>query len=230
MKFRPYPVLTVFTLISLGVLVWLGNWQYGRFTEKMALDETEPDWQVLEGHVVPGSEVVVYAYADAEAAWRRTVAVDRGDKIVFVPVEVLYQIDPPLACAEENCGEGLKYAARGLYKTPSKKAPFASPDEPDKRIYYTFAPAMLAGHLSEANAARVSHEVFEPETVSIVADGQRRVGTNPFASLRPDDHLPPQRHFGYAITWWGLAMALVGVYLAFHYQQGRLRFRKDKEQ
>jgi surfeit locus 1 family protein len=39
--------------------------------------------------------------------------------------------------------------------------------------------------------------------------------------------LPPQRHFGYAITWWGLAIALIGVYLAFHYQKGRLRFRNE---
>ena len=26
---------------------------------------------------------------------------------------------------------------------------------------------------------------------------------------------------GYALTWWGLAGALVGVYLAFHARQGR---------
>ena len=45
------------------------------------------------------------------------------------------------------------------------------------------------------------------------------------ARLRMDDSLPPQRHFGYAITWWGLAIALLAVYLAFHHQKGRLRFR-----
>ena len=27
---------------------------------------------------------------------------------------------------------------------------------------------------------------------------------------------------GYAITWYGIACALIGVYLAFHFQAGRL--------
>ena len=31
-------------------------------------------------------------------------------------------------------------------------------------------------------------------------------------------------HLSYAMTWYGIALALVGVYGAFHYQAGRLRF------
>ena len=54
MSFRPYPVMTVLTLISLGILIWLGNWQYGRFIQKMEIDRQTPDWTVLEGEVVPG--------------------------------------------------------------------------------------------------------------------------------------------------------------------------------
>ncbi len=34
-------------------------------------------------------------------------------------------------------------------------------------------------------------------------------------------------HLGYAITWYGIACALIGVYLAFHHQAGRLRFGRD---
>ena len=45
---------------------------------------------------------------------------------------------------------------------------------------------------------------------------------NPFAQPGGSDVLPPERHLGYALTWWGLAGALVGVYLAFHARQGRL--------
>ncbi len=29
-------------------------------------------------------------------------------------------------------------------------------------------------------------------------------------------------HLGYAVTWFGLAIALLGVYLAFHIREGRL--------
>ena len=31
-------------------------------------------------------------------------------------------------------------------------------------------------------------------------------------------------HLGYAVTWYGIACALIGVYLAFHHQAGRLTF------
>jgi surfeit locus 1 family protein len=31
-------------------------------------------------------------------------------------------------------------------------------------------------------------------------------------------------HLSYAMTWYGIALALVGVYTVFHYQAGRLRF------
>ena len=76
-------------------------------------------------------------------------------------------------------------------------------------------------------AARVRPDVFEPEVIRFVSENGPYLIDNPYARLRLDDELPPQRHFGYAITWWGLAMALIGVYLAFHHQKGRLRFRNE---
>jgi surfeit locus 1 family protein len=81
--------------------------------------------------------------------------------------------------------------------------------------------------LPEALAVRVVPDVFEPEVIRLVSENGAYLIDNPYARLRLDDELPPQRHFGYAITWWGLAMALVGVYLAFHHQKGRLRFRNE---
>ena len=36
MHFRPYPLLTVLTLIGLGILVWLGSWQWSRMDDKAA--------------------------------------------------------------------------------------------------------------------------------------------------------------------------------------------------
>ena len=56
------------------------------------------------------------------------------------------------------------------------------------------------------------------------ADG--RAEPNPFAGAAARDPLPPERHLGYAITWWGLAAALVGVYLAYHLRAGRLVVRR----
>src|SRR5262249_16073729 len=44
------------------------------------------------------------------------------------------------------------------------------------------------------------------------------------------DHLtrtPPSGHIGYAVTWFGMAIAFVVIYALFHARAGRLRFRKE---
>ena len=226
MSFRPYPVMTVFTLISLGILIWLGNWQYGRFVQKLAIDKQTPEWVVLDGEVVPGSEVIAYAYVDGEAGWMRVVAVDTGDKIVYTPIEIVQQIEPPALCTGEDCASG-HLSARGIYKPAFHRNAFTPPDDAEKRVYYVLDPNVFASLLPGGADARVGPDVFEPEVIPILTGQGRELTDNPFARLRLDDALPPQRHFGYALTWWGLAIALVGVYLAFHHQKGRLRFRKE---
>ena len=226
MYFRPYPVMTVLALISLGILIWLGNWQYGRFQQKMEIDKQTPDWRVLEGEVVPGSEVLAYYYVEGQAGWMRVVAVDTGEQVIYTPVEIVEQIEPPALCAGEDCASG-HLSARGIWKPPFRRNAFTAPDDVANRIYYVLDPAVFAPLLPDELAARVAPEVFEPEVITIVSERGVRQDANPYARLRLDDALPPQRHFGYAITWWGLAMALIGVYLAFHHQKGRLRFRNE---
>ncbi|MGA0181704.1 MAG: SURF1 family cytochrome oxidase biogenesis protein [Candidatus Puniceispirillaceae bacterium] len=36
-------------------------------------------------------------------------------------------------------------------------------------------------------------------------------------------------HLSYALTWYGIALALIGVYIAFHYQAGRLQFKRGQK-
>ena len=225
MYFRPYPIMTVFVVLSLGLLVWLGNWQYGRFEQKLSLDEETPDWVMLDGEVVPDSEVRVYFYIEGQAGWLRVMAVDTGTAVVYTPVQIVGQVEPPAACAED-CPSG-RLSARGIYKPPYKRNAFTAPDDVENRVFYALDPAEFAPLLLADLAARVAPDVFEPQAITVVSGGEARLDDNPYARLRLDDALPPQRHFGYAITWWGLAIALIGVYLAFHHQKGRLRFRKE---
>jgi cytochrome oxidase assembly protein ShyY1 len=37
---------------------------------------------------------------------------------------------------------------------------------------------------------------------------------------------PPATHYGYAITWFGMAIVFVVIYAVFHARAGRLRFGK----
>lgn len=230
MTFKPYPILTLCTLISLGILLWLGNWQWSRYTQKMAIDATTFEWEMVEGRVVDGSEVIVYSYLDGNAAWRRVVALETTQEVVYLPLEMIYQIDPPMPCAGESCPLNGMYASRGLFKPSQERNAFSGEDEPDRGIYYVLEPKVLGAGLPNGLSEKVSGRVFEPEMILLTENGRTEPGKNPFARLRLDDDLPPQRHFGYAITWWGLAMALLGVYLAFHYSKGRLRFKKETTQ
>ncbi|WP_321489413.1 SURF1 family cytochrome oxidase biogenesis protein [uncultured Hyphomonas sp.] len=226
MTFRPYPVMTVLTLISLGILIWLGNWQYGRFIQKMEIDRQTPDWTVLDGDIVPDSEVLSYYYVEGQSGWMRVVAVDTGDAIVYTPIEIVQQIDPPAVCDGEHCPTG-RLSARGIYKPAFKRNAFTAADDLENRVFYVLDPAEFGQLLPDETEGRVTPDMFEPEVIRFVSESGSYLIDNPYARLRLDDELPPQRHFGYAITWWGLAMALIGVYLAFHHQKGRLRFRNE---
>jgi surfeit locus 1 family protein len=60
----------------------------------------------------------------------------------------------------------------------------------------------------------------------IGADG--RATANPFALAPGADALPPARHLGYALTWYGLALVLIVIYFAYHMSVGRLSLRAPR--
>lgn len=224
MMFRPLPVMTVLSVISFAILIMFGNWQWSRYEEKMALKGAEPDWAEITGTTLPGTERIVYAYADGDAAWRQVTAFETAEGILFLPVSIAYSIEPP-AVAVAVAPETL--TLRGLWHPPQRRNAFTTPDEPEKGIYYSLDPERLAASLPADLAARVIPRVFEPETLMRTDYPAPQPVANPLLMPGDAERLPPERHFGYAITWWGLAMALAGVYLAFHYQRGRLRFRRE---
>jgi cytochrome oxidase assembly protein ShyY1 len=55
-----------------------------------------------------------------------------------------------------------------------------------------------------------------------------RAVANPFALAPGADALPPARHLGYAITWYGLAVVLLVIYFAYHASVGRLSFAQPR--
>ena len=223
MMLRPYPVMTVLSVIAVAILIMFGNWQWGRYEEKMAAKDTEPAWAEITGTPIPGTEQVVYAYADGRSGWRSVVAFDTGEGVLILPRTLYYEIEPPDFVPPEPA-ETL--TLRGLWHPPARRNAFTAEDQPQFGIYYTLDPQVIAGVLSPEIGARIIPRVFEPETLILSDTG----APAPNPMLQPGDsaRLPPERHFGYAITWWGLAMALIGVYLAFHHQRGRLRFRREK--
>ena len=169
---------------------------------------------------------LVYGVFDGEPVWRRYVpaTLEETGETVFVlwdatggpePVQLDFAALEPEYRREANI----------LSRTTNRGA-FSNSDDPDANIWYTFD---LAGMSRRLSLSPPAERVVEPLLVTVrKADdvSRSRRALNPYAYDAVRDPLPPQRHFGYALTWWGMAIGLIGEYLAFHHSRDRLRFRR----
>lgn len=231
MTFRPMPILSVFSLISLIILVLLGNWQYNRYADKMANPslveqaQARAEISVTIDRAHPGNVQQVYGFADSEPIWRRYApgTVDGSGEIVLVMVEATGGASPvPIAIAELPGSVTFEGFVDARAASSSR---FSGRDDPASDTWYGLDPDALKDHLG----LEATPQVAEPVVISVrnAADtSQVRQTLNPYAFAKPVDPLPPERHFGYALTWWGMALGLIGVYVALHHSRGRLRFKK----
>jgi len=225
MSFRPLPVLTLFTLLALGILVWLGQWQWDRYRDKLANPPgTQVPARAVTVSIDPRPDVPaqqVYGVADGEPIWRRYVLGrirETGERVLILHDATggPKPVDLPL-----DGLEGWTRQAR-VFSRPDSRA--SQRNRPAENVWYVFD---AAGITARFGMQVETIRVVEPVEIRVTAadgSGRTRVTENPYAAPRPIDPLPPQRHFGYALTWWGLAVALIAVYLAYHRAQGRLRF------
>ena len=229
MTFRPMPILSVLSLISLGILVLLGNWQYNRYSEKIAnpsvFEQVEESGTIrvrIDGENAENAQQV-YGFADSEPIWRRYVpGVDTlTGETVLIMVEATGGPQPVQVPVSKFAGE-RSFDGFVTQKSASLSS-FGSNDDPENNIWYAFNPTRMAERLGVDGTPAIA----EPVVITVRnADNlaQARQTLNPYAFSKPVDPLPPERHFGYALTWWGMALGLIGVYVALHRAQGRLKF------
>lgn len=226
---RRLPIaLTVATAIALAILVGLGVWQMQRLAWKEALlariaalqsAPAKPLAEVLAKGgdmdfvrvqaICPGLAsapfLELYGLRDGQAGSRiisacatgvagsPTILVDRG-----------FVIDTVSARPLVDAADRAPVAVTGVLRLPDKPSPFApANDVAGNRWYGRDAQAMAAS----LKAATPAAPVF------LFAETR----TNPgFEALVPAP-IPAEianRHLEYALTWFGLAAALVGVYAA----------------
>ncbi len=231
MTFRPYPILTLLTLPALAFLIWLGSWQLDRRAWKaeliaafeasaeappVGLEETlcasspATGQRVDMNTVFPGDGAVKVYGTGPEGApgWR-----------IFAPVLVPACGDAPLILAE-TAFEPLETAMRGgdgrtaersvvqslRFETPAPRGPFTPADSADQSEFYAFDASAMAVALG-FDAGDVNADWW------LAADD----GSLPAYLTQT----PPERHVGYAVTWFLMAAALIAVYLLFHARAGR---------
>jgi surfeit locus 1 family protein len=222
------PVLTMILLPALALLIWLGAWQWGRLADKA---EAYAAWKNREaGEVLPldvalcdirasffGREVLPPDAAsenfirfqgrslDGEPGWRQMYAVSLPD--CFAPgaeqaVLVQHGFEPLRG------GEVVR-SDRLMIARPPEAGAFAAANDVGSRTFYRFDPPELSQALGSA-------PVYPDFWIIAYSD-----------EMPPElAAVPPSQHLGYALTWWGMALALIAVYLVLHVQNGRLRFTR----
>ncbi|MDR3493573.1 MAG: SURF1 family protein [Ancalomicrobiaceae bacterium] len=234
---RGFVMLTVAALAVIAVLVSLGNWQVRRLSWKTALIATvnerivEParplppprQWQslnpeatdysavTLTGHFLGRREFHVFAnlaepkgkmggvgwwvFAPFQLQDGGIVFVNRG----FVPDQMK---DPSTRPEPATVGD---MTLSGILRRPEGRNVFTPADLIDRNQWFTRDPLPMAAALG-----------LKPDSVlPFYVDAD--------AHATPPSGLPqggetvvnfPNDHLGYAITWYGLALACAGVYLA----------------
>ncbi len=231
MTFRPQPVMSVVAAVALAVLVALGLWQLQRFAWKRDLiarleaartaparapgdivgamaagQDVEFRRVVIEGVIEPERIQRYFVGGDPERPWValapvRTdlgvVWVDRGRKVG----------------ARDGWGEDARsgrVSVTGAVRLAWRGNGFTPQAAPQKGQWYAIDPHALAAAAGLGAAAPfwVAEDPLE--------DGARNPRADPTLAM-----LAPVQHVGYALTWFGLALTLLGVYVAWHVRAGR---------
>jgi surfeit locus 1 family protein len=234
LRFRPYPGVTIAAFIAAAILIGLGVWQLQRLQWKLgliaevnghmtappvALDDLlkmKPDAAQyrrvgLSGRFDNAKEAYVFTTdADGQPVFHvltpfrtdegRVLLVDRG----YVPND---KRDP----ATRTPLEGETHLV-GVWRVPDAPGTFTpAPDITHRTWYARDLRGIAAADHIELAAPVVIEADAAPNPGGWPKGGQTVV------SFRNE-------HLSYAVTWFGLAAGLIGVYLAYHMSKDRLRW------
>src|SRR5476651_2248147 len=136
---------------------------------------------------------------------------DKGQIVLFDRGWVPSEKKDPAKRAEGQIAGTVKLV--GVVRRTQVQRQFAPDNVPDKNVWFTVdVPLMrkLAGGWPDPAL----------DTFFLEADANRNPGGLPIGGQTQLDI--PNDHLQYAITWFLLALALIGVYLSYHWENGRL--------
>ena len=234
MTFRPYPGFSIAAVILTGILIWLGVWQLQRLTWKenliatvaghmqappIALDQAltlSPDdvqyrKLMLSGHFDNSKESYVFTTsAEGDAVYHvLTPFISDDGRILMVDRGAVPQ--SKLSPQSRQPVEG-ETKVTGVWRVPDPPGFFTPKADPSKHIWYA---RDLAGIAAADGVSLAAPAVIE-------ADSSPNPGNLPLGGQTVVDF--PNNHLQYALTWFGLAAGLIGVYAAYHISKGRLAF------
>ena len=218
-----------------AILISLGVWQVNRLHWKLGLiahvnrsmhaAPLSPDEALamgpaaqyrrvaLDGHFDDAKEAYVFGTDGGAPVYHVIVSFTVDDGRVFlvdrgvVPKE---KLDPATRLAGQIAGETHVV---GVWRTPDPPGAFTPAPDIAHRIWFAHD---LKGIAKADGIAKLAAAVVIEADATPNPGGWPRGGQT-VVTFRNE-------HLQYAITWFGLAAVLFGVYIAYHVSRGRLRF------
>ena len=215
MAWRRLFVPTLVALPALAILIALGTWQMERLAWKADLlariDASEAGSPTPLGAAPePWTRVVVTGRFDHAREAQLGIEV-RGNTLgTHLVVPLLREDAAPIlvdrgwvplergAPVERPEGE---QRITGFIRPGERAGWFSATDDPAGRRFYTSDPAAIGAALG----------IAAPAPYVLVALGEGRALPLPERATPR----PPNNHLGYVITWYGLAVSLIGVFVVF---------------
>jgi surfeit locus 1 family protein len=224
---------TVFVLGGLAVLIGLGTWQLERkrwkegLLAKIAARVVAPPVSLTEAERrLRAGEDVEYVHVTATGRFQHD-----GERYLYAPSPggLAWHVYTPLELAEGRIvwvnrgavSDAMKDPARrepgqvrgeqqvaGLIRVQQDRARFVPANNPAENVWYwPDLPAMTASAFSrpvEAPPLAIDADARPAPPGGLPKGGVTRIAL-------------PNRHLEYALTWYGLALALAAVYLSFSF-------------
>ncbi len=242
-KFSPGWVLTTCVAAALAILLWLGFWQLERLEEKthliasieasltatpVALPEdltTIADYEykrvLVKAKTAQASNACVFGRnSKGEVGLFYMVPVELEDgQIIFVNFDWESEKVAKENITEINMGDrlcpsldsyGMDLIVNGIVRLSSKGNMVTPEPDLENAIWYN------ADVISMGKAFKLASAVPFFLDAIIIEDSEDKTPRESLMQMNlPNDHLQ------YAMTWFGLAIVLIGVYIAFGMQRAR---------
>ena len=234
MYFRPYFWLTFFSLPSLAVLLMLGFWQLDRLAWKTALIESFNDRANAAAVLPPdpAADLTRLEFRNLDLTGRflhdrelyltgRTYEGNAGFHVV-APFQTvagkLVLVNRGWVSEAYREPESRQFSVtdeqvslRAVLRLPQQKGYFVPENDPANGFWFTLKPDEMASFLKldEAVTTYYADVVRTSEVLTLPIAAETRIEVR-------------NTHLNYALTWFGVALSLIGVYIAYHINAGRL--------
>ena len=242
MIFRPALWMTLLMLPSLGLLLLLGTWQLARLEWKQGLIADFEARTRAEAIIPPllaeGIDAPRFQRILVKGIWLheaethligRTFEGTAGYHVVtpmrledgrilllnrgWVAEDYRRRETRPSSLEE---GE---VELEAIIRLPAKKGYFVPENDPQGDDWFTLEISDIVSWHGLGSRG----EVITAYTADVVRASEGSYTMPIGAKIEVDI---PNDHLGYALTWYGLAVALIGVYGVWHHQAGRLSFKR----